>query len=58
MSSRALCDYEPLKKCLAENNNDRSKCRKEWDEFRAACSSARSRGDAPPSGRSSATKNE
>lgn len=31
------CDYTPLKACLDKNNNDRSKCLKEWDEFQKAC---------------------
>lgn len=31
------CDYNPLKECLAKNDNDRSKCMKEWDEFQRAC---------------------
>lgn len=31
------CDYNPLKQCLEKNNNDRSKCTKEWDEFQRAC---------------------
>jgi hypothetical protein len=31
------CDYNPLKACLDKNNNDRSKCLKEWDEFQKAC---------------------
>ncbi|RCH80864.1 hypothetical protein CU097_004354 [Rhizopus azygosporus] len=34
---RTLCDYVPLKECLAKNNNDRSKCLKEWNEFQQAC---------------------
>jgi hypothetical protein len=31
------CDYKPLQECLAKNNNDRSKCLKEWDDFQRAC---------------------
>ena len=31
------CDSEPLRRCLERNNNDRSKCEREWAEFRAAC---------------------
>ncbi len=31
------CDYVPLKECLAKNNNDSSKCLKEWEEFQRAC---------------------
>ncbi|KAI9020407.1 hypothetical protein DFJ74DRAFT_707470 [Hyaloraphidium curvatum] len=34
-----LCDYEPLQKCLAANKGDRTKCLKEWDDFKRACSS-------------------
>ncbi|ORX62101.1 hypothetical protein DM01DRAFT_1072234 [Hesseltinella vesiculosa] len=31
------CDYKPLQECLLKNNNDRSKCVKEWDDFQQAC---------------------
>ncbi|KAI7875954.1 hypothetical protein K492DRAFT_172950 [Lichtheimia hyalospora FSU 10163] len=33
----ATCDYKPLQECLLKNNNDRSKCMKEWQEFQQAC---------------------
>ncbi|CAO3619023.1 unnamed protein product [Cunninghamella blakesleeana] len=31
------CDYKPLQECLIKNNNDCSKCMKEWNEFQEAC---------------------
>eukprot|EP01147_Barroeca_monosierra_P006986 gene6986-gene5889 len=37
MERVTVCEYEPLKKCLELNRGDRSKCMKEWEEFRAAC---------------------
>ncbi|KAG0245253.1 Stomatin-like protein 2, mitochondrial [Actinomortierella wolfii] len=37
-SSTQVCDSEPLRLCLEKNNGDRSKCLKEWEEFKAACS--------------------
>ena len=40
----AVCDHEPLKRCLDENNGDRSKCQKEWEEFQRACSSGAKKG--------------
>ncbi|OZJ05958.1 hypothetical protein BZG36_01184 [Bifiguratus adelaidae] len=36
-STIPACDYKPLQECLRNNNNDQSKCRKEWEEFREAC---------------------
>jgi hypothetical protein len=33
----APCDYKPLKVCLENNNGDRSKCKKEFDEFQRSC---------------------
>ena len=30
-----VCEYEALKACLAANNNDHRKCRKEIEEFEA-----------------------
>ncbi|KAI8990091.1 hypothetical protein BDB01DRAFT_848183 [Pilobolus umbonatus] len=33
----ASCDFNPLKECLEKNNNDRSQCMKEWNEFQRAC---------------------
>ncbi|KAG2220488.1 hypothetical protein INT45_011492 [Circinella minor] len=31
------CDYKPLQECLLKNNNDRSQCMKEWQDFQQAC---------------------
>ncbi|KAI8369502.1 uncharacterized protein BYT42DRAFT_584699 [Radiomyces spectabilis] len=31
------CDHKPLQECLLRNNNDRSKCMKEWEDFQRAC---------------------
>ncbi|KAI8072929.1 hypothetical protein BC940DRAFT_291951 [Gongronella butleri] len=36
-SRSAPCDHKPLQECLLKNNNDRSKCMKEWEEFQQAC---------------------
>ncbi|ORZ19323.1 hypothetical protein BCR42DRAFT_409575 [Absidia repens] len=33
----APCDHRPLQECLLKNNNDRSKCMKEWNDFQQAC---------------------
>jgi hypothetical protein len=35
------CDHKPLQECLAKNNNERSKCMKEWNEFQEQCRRAR-----------------
>ncbi|KAI8897894.1 hypothetical protein BC833DRAFT_526557 [Globomyces pollinis-pini] len=37
-STTIVCDSKPLQKCLEINNGDRSKCIKEWEEFKTACS--------------------
>ncbi|RUS21501.1 hypothetical protein BC937DRAFT_92470 [Endogone sp. FLAS-F59071] len=31
------CDHTELQQCLLKNNNDRSKCMKEWEDFQKAC---------------------
>uniref|UniRef100_J3MIY5 Uncharacterized protein n=1 Tax=Oryza brachyantha TaxID=4533 RepID=J3MIY5_ORYBR len=36
----AACDVEALRKCLAENKGDRSKCQEHIDAFRSSCSAA------------------
>jgi hypothetical protein len=35
------CDHKPLQECLKKNNNDRSKCMKEWNEFQEQCRRAK-----------------
>ncbi|KAI9299417.1 hypothetical protein BJ944DRAFT_253852 [Cunninghamella echinulata] len=37
ISKGSPCDYKPLQECLIKNNNDRSKCMKEWNDFQEAC---------------------
>ncbi|ORZ02801.1 hypothetical protein BCR43DRAFT_449830 [Syncephalastrum racemosum] len=34
---RVVCDHKPLQECLLKNNNDRSKCLKEWNDFQQQC---------------------
>lgn len=42
------CDHKPLQECLAKNNNERSKCMKEWNEFQEQCRRARQVLDSEP----------
>ncbi|KAI8817166.1 uncharacterized protein EV422DRAFT_571006 [Fimicolochytrium jonesii] len=35
--ANAVCDSQPLKQCLDRNNGDRSKCLKEWEDFKREC---------------------
>jgi hypothetical protein len=37
MEKVKACDSEALRVCLERNNNDRSKCMKEWEDFKRAC---------------------
>ncbi|TPX58622.1 hypothetical protein PhCBS80983_g03005 [Powellomyces hirtus] len=32
-----VCDSRELQECLQKNNGDRSKCLKEWEDFKKAC---------------------
>ncbi|KAH6574939.1 hypothetical protein BASA62_002199 [Batrachochytrium salamandrivorans] len=34
---KLVCNSDALQACLQNNNGDRSKCTKEWDDFRNAC---------------------
>ncbi|OAD68916.1 hypothetical protein PHYBLDRAFT_149919 [Phycomyces blakesleeanus NRRL 1555(-)] len=36
-SKKESCDSTPLQQCLLANNNDQTKCRKEWDDFQRKC---------------------
>ncbi|KAI9202304.1 uncharacterized protein BJ171DRAFT_182893 [Polychytrium aggregatum] len=42
-----VCDYKPLRECLDKHQGDRSKCLKEWEEFKTACSGKSSGGLGP-----------